>query len=198
MNLTFLGDSLDHWKGSLFSLLSEAKLISELTIDLMATDIEQWKEDDFESFSKLLGVSPAQIFKHKHRLDRERKLYFSELGSVPGDLFLDPDTGIATSDAREQSKYLFPDELHGLLKHHNGRVVSVYQYVSRQRTRDRIRKVIEVVANTDIHFGCCTYESPSVAMLFFSSNTERIRCIEDFFHSLLGRHTEKRVIQHFQ
>jgi len=197
MNLSFLGDALDHWKGSLFSLLTEARLISDLSIDLMATDIENWDPDDFESFSKMLRVSSSQVLRHNHHLDRERKLYFGELAAVRT-VFLDPDTGIATSGVTEKSKYVYPHEMHELLKSHSSRVVSVYQHISRKKTRDRVHKIIEVVADTDIHFGCCTYESPAVAMLFFSNDINRTRCIQQFFQSILGRKANKRVIHHHQ
>ena len=38
MNLKYLGDTLDHWKGSVFQILQEAKLLRNLEVDAMMTD----------------------------------------------------------------------------------------------------------------------------------------------------------------
>jgi hypothetical protein len=38
MNLKFIGDAFDHWKGSLLGELAEADLLSDLAIDPMLTD----------------------------------------------------------------------------------------------------------------------------------------------------------------
>ena len=43
MNREYLGDALDHWKGSMLSNLQAAGLLHHLAVDMMASD--EWKED---------------------------------------------------------------------------------------------------------------------------------------------------------
>jgi hypothetical protein len=192
MNLNFLGDALDHWKGSILRLMRTEKLLVDLKVDLMATDANNWKKEDFVLFAKLLGVSPSQLVEHRGSLNENRSAYFGELSDTTGDLFFDPDTGIATSRVNEPEKYLFPGELHCLLGK-GERVVAVYQHVNRQQTRNRVKKVVEVVRENHQTVACCSYESPSVAMLFFSESSSRIKPIEKYFSKLLGRHARNRV-----
>src|SRR5688500_3252510 len=56
MNLRYLGDALDHWKGSLFEYLQTACLVRELAVDAMAGDAEQWQPADWKLFARLLRV----------------------------------------------------------------------------------------------------------------------------------------------
>ena len=43
MNLKFLGDALDHWKGSLLQWMRTEKLLVDLKVDLMATEATNWR-----------------------------------------------------------------------------------------------------------------------------------------------------------
>jgi len=38
MNLRYLGDALDHWKGSLFESLQQANILHDFAVDAMASD----------------------------------------------------------------------------------------------------------------------------------------------------------------
>src|ERR1700688_2197719 len=114
MNLRYLGDALDHWKGSLFEYLQNATLLRELAVDAMAGDAEQWQLADWKLFANLLRVKEAQVVPHTQLLAVDRAAYFKEI-THRGDLFLDPDTGIATGRVGDDSQYLFAAELHDLL-----------------------------------------------------------------------------------
>src|SRR6266542_4206536 len=94
MNLTFLGDALDHWKGSLFESLSRAGILRNFAVDPMASDLPAWRPEDFLLFAQLLRVDRSQIVEHQADLG-DRSRYFAEI-THSGDLFLDPDTGVAT------------------------------------------------------------------------------------------------------
>lgn len=54
MNLEFLGDALDHWKGSLFQSLCAGQVLHDFAVNPMATDQESWKEADFEVHARLI------------------------------------------------------------------------------------------------------------------------------------------------
>src|SRR5437667_398781 len=72
MNLRYLGDALDHWKGSLFERLQRAKLLRAFAVDAMATDAEDWQAADLALFADLLRLQPSQILSHRHILETER------------------------------------------------------------------------------------------------------------------------------
>jgi len=48
MNQAYLGDALDHWKGSLIAILRrhQPPLLNRLAVVPMATDAQEWGEDD--------------------------------------------------------------------------------------------------------------------------------------------------------
>jgi hypothetical protein len=130
LNLAFLGDALDHWKGSLFESLQQNSIVKGFAVDPMARDLPEWKPDDFALFAKLLRVDRSQIVSH-HRPLSDRGGYFGEL-EHRGDLFLDPDTGIATG--RPSLNYVSPMEIANLLEPAD-RLLVVYQTCARPTGR---------------------------------------------------------------
>ena len=191
MNLMYLGDALDHWKGSLFEFLQAERLLRDFAVDPMATDGHLWRDADFALFARLLRVNPTQILHHKMPLT-ERAPYFTEIDHT-GDLFLDPDTGIQTSGDGHAAKYVKPHELAGLLRNQDTRIVAVYQHVRAQRTSVRVDGCLRALAEVVAHIGWCSYESGTVAMLFLSQDRDRTTGIDEGFRRLLGRHAEDRV-----
>ena len=113
MNLMYLGDALDHWKGSLFEFLQAEQLLRDFAVDPMATDGHFWEDTDFALFARLLRINANQILRHEFPLV-QRAPYFNEIDHA-GDLFLDPDTGIQTGGNGHPAKYVKPHELAGLL-----------------------------------------------------------------------------------
>jgi len=136
LNLNFLGDALDHWKGSLFESLQEAQVLQDFAVDPMASDLGSWNSEDFLILARLLRITPAQIIRHQVSL-RERARYFGEI-SHRGDLFLDPDTGVATRRVKDHCRYVNPPEIGVLLDASPDRLLAVYQHVRAQRVSERI------------------------------------------------------------
>ena len=192
MNLLYLGDALDHWKGSLFEYLQNGKLLREFAVDAMAGDAKQWQPADWKLFARLLRVKDAQVVPHTRLLAVDRTGYFEEI-IHRGDLFLDPDTRIATGRVGHASQYLFATELHDFLARQPERVVVVYQHIRAQRTRDRLERVVAALRLQERPFSCCSYESGTVAMLFLSRTASRVDSVYQSFESLLGTHATRRI-----
>lgn len=197
MNRLYLGDALDHWKGSLLQRLQEKKLLVRLSIEAMASDAADWKSPDWKLLADLLRVSPAQIVRHPTTLNGDRAGYFEEIPKT-GDVFLDPDTGIATGGVKNRSQYLFASEIHALLATPAGRVVAVYQHIRAMTTRTRLTAIMSTLGVAREAFYSCSYESPTVAMLFFSTAAQRIEAIHTYFGTLLKDHAPRRTyLWHF-
>jgi hypothetical protein len=191
MNLDYLGDALDHWKGSLFQYLQTEGTLRDFAVDPMVTDHEEWTEDDFVLFARLLHIKRRQIIRHEAPLTA-RDRYFAEIAHK-GDLFLDPDTGIATSGASPIAKYVRPREAAALLHSARGRVLAVYQHVRAQKTCARVRRCVAAIAKEIDAAGWCSYESSTVAMLFLCSDARRAQEVRGALQRLLGRHVQRRV-----
>lgn len=190
MNLSYLGDALDHWKGSLFEFLQARQLLHGLTVDPMATDVEAWRERDYSLFADLLRVPRARIIRHRAKLATRRE-YFAEIRHK-GDVFLDPDTGVATSRGRSPEKYVQPSDVWSLLANGGDRLVVVYQHVRAAAVTARVDRVLVHLVGSK-NLGWCSYESGTVAMLHLSLAPRRTRAIATAFNAWLGRHAERRI-----
>ena len=192
MNLKFLGDALDHWKGSLFQCLCAGQVLHDFAVNPMATDQESWKEADFEAYARLLRITPAQIIRHQVTL-HERAKYFGEI-QHQGDLFLDPDTGVTTPGVKgDRDRYVTPAELGQLLDRPTERLLIIYQHVRGKRVSDRVDNVVNTLRDEIGNFSGCSYESPTVAMLFLSRLPVRTTSVAEHFETLLGRHADGRI-----
>ncbi len=192
MNLKFLGDAIDHWKGSLFESLQRAGVLHRLAVDPMVSDSTDWSRDDFALYARLLRVELSQLVPHDADLGADRNRYFNEI-SHTGDLFLDPDTGIATGHVDEQEKYITPSEIKGLLRMTSDRLLMVYQHVRAQTSAKRVDSVLHVVRQHAGPFHWCSYESSTVAMIFIARQGIRSAAVTKHFRGVLGRHVENRV-----
>jgi len=194
MNLQFLGDALDHWKGSVFEELQKSNLLYNFKVDLLASDANYWQQKDYNIFSQLLRIFPDQIIAHQHTLQSDRKSYFQEIPGY-GDLFLDPDTGIKTGSVKDEYQYLFPSELFNLLNKDNKRLIIVYQHVRAQKVRNRVEQVLNVLQKHQSTYFCTSYDSGTVSLLFFSLDRQRIQNITAHYRAFLGRHADNRIGQ---
>jgi hypothetical protein len=190
MNLKYLGDALDHWKGSIFESLQKANVVSDFAVDPMATDANDWQPTDFSIYAKLLRVTTAQVIRHKQTLEN-RSAYFAEI-QHQGDLFLDPDTGVATSSPSSLWQYLRPQEIACLINVPN-RLLIVYQHIRAQRCAERIDNVMSALKLAMAKFCWCSYESPNVALLFLSRDSSRVNLVAQHFKDVLGSHAGKRI-----
>ena len=192
MNLQFLGDALDHWKGSVFETLQQESALRDFLVDPMASDAPVWKPADSQLFARLLRIEQRQLVSHSHDLCRDRAQYFAEIPSM-GDLFLDPDTGIKTGHVTRIEQYLLPTELFEAMDRGQERVVVVYQHVRAKRTRERVEEVLAALNEKDRQFYCTSYESGTVALLFLSRHRSRIGAVRDCFLQFLGAHASNRI-----
>jgi len=192
LKLDFIGDALDHWKGSLFSSLQRAALLRDFRVDPMASDGERWQPRDWKILGNLLTIEPDQIVEHEENL-QNRAAYFSEIPRKC-DLFLDPDTGIATGHVKQMVKYVRPEEIGGLLEGSAERLLIVYQHAARrQRLADRVDRVWTALTDKVTGLRCCTYESGSVAMFFLARDSARLKRVAKHFRKFLGRHAKRRI-----
>src|SRR5256885_12417780 len=157
MNLSYLGDALDHWKGSLFEFLQGRRLLHDFAVDPMASDLESWQEADYVLLADLLRIPRDRIIRHERRLTT-RSGYFDEIHHR-GDVFLDPDTGIATARVSHPEKYVQPSEIRSLLLDGLNRLVAIYQHVRATKVATRIDHVLACVGRSAGSVAWCSYES---------------------------------------
>jgi hypothetical protein len=141
-------------------------------------------------FARLLRITERQILMHQATL-RQRAKYFSEI-THSGDLFLDADTGIATG-VRKDCHHVMPAEIGRLLEAADNRLVISYQHVRGKRVRDRIDEVVGALHHEIGEFSWCSYESPTVALLFLGRTCERTTPVVEHFETFLGGHAVHRV-----
>ena len=192
MKLGFLGDAIDYWKGSLFLRLQNRGILKDFLVDPMLTDPEDWHAADFQVYANLLQTTPDQILRHKTKLQENRERYFAEVIHT-GDLFVDPNTGIGLGYVRHAEKYIRVEEVHQLLGEKLPRILCIYQHVGREKTIDRVNKLITALAEFSTGIYCCSYETPTVAMLFASRKQNRVQQVKECFKNYLGRHGDMRV-----
>jgi len=192
MKLEFLGDALDHFKGSVFEALQSSNILENFLVDGMISDIDNWAPEHLSLYANLLRVKRHQIVEHKAHLDINRKSYFDEIPQS-GDLFLDPDTGIKTSPVNEVQKYLKKEELLSLMKSQKQRVVAVYQHKSRKDLKLRVDDILKYLRLGEPDCNCLSYLAGNVALLFFCFQPERIEAIRGHFHKFLGSRSDNRV-----
>ena len=138
MNLQFLGDALDHWKGSVFESLQKSLLLCDFRVDAMASDSAGWRQHEYKLYAKLLRIEQHQVVPHKNILSVDRNKYFNEI-TVMCDLFLDPDTGLAPN--RAGTEHVKPDEVLLIWESlKEGDFLVLYQHSFRSKNWVNIRK----------------------------------------------------------
>ena len=188
MNLRYLGDALDHWKGALLSHLVNEGQLTNLGVYPMATDAADWLPEDYALYAKLLRVPESAIVREPVRLG-SRNRGFPNMHSV-GDVFLDPDTGIATGRVANRGQYATALDVCSFLSNGMNRVVAVYQHIRAKHTRERVACILRTFPSPVFW---SSYESGTVAMLFFSFADWRCDEVAVSMRRLLGRHATNRV-----
>ena len=191
MKLAFPGDAHDHWKGSLFESLQQSSVLRDFAVDPMASDWSDWKPEDVLLFTRLLRIDKSQLIPHNVCL-ASRMQYFCEIKHT-GDLFLDPDTGIATGRVKEDIWYVRPAEIELLLRD-SDRLLAVYQHGARGKIiSQRVHEVCRVLNGAIDGCKWSSYESGTVAMMFLSGSHQRVAKVTTHFRRLLGRHAAGRI-----
>jgi len=192
MNRQYMGDALDHWKGSVFEYLQRERVLRSFLVDPMATDASRWNRDDTRLFARLLRIEERQLVQHTHDLRQDRKRYFAEM-SPTGDLFLDPDTGIKTGRVKHLEQYVLPKEIFDAMATEENRMIVVYQHIRAEKTRSRLEKIVAALRAQERSFSCSSYESPTVALLFLCRAADRAEAVRDCFKRFLGTNWNKRI-----
>lgn len=190
MNLRYLGDAMDYWKGALLSRLVQDGALVDLGIYPVATDAGEWSDSDYRVYADLLRVPVEAIL--RLRLHPHPRIRILPSTDHKGDAFLDPDTGVATGRVRAHGQYVYPVDIVSLLFNGTNRAVAVYQHVRGRAVSDRVDQVIRAMPSM-LHWA--SYESGTVAMLFFSLAPWKLEEITESMRGMLGRHAEKRVRQ---
>lgn len=178
MNLEFLGDALDHWKGVLFASIQKEKVLWDFAVVPMATDQDSWREEDRELYARLLSIKRNQVIRHKAPLE-ERAKYFGEI-THKGSLFLDPDTGVATG--RVKQKHIRPLDIKKLFDESADRILVIYQHWDRRKpVALRVQEVTDMLGKVIPPLSWCSYEATMAAMLFFSFQRARIELVVKCF-----------------
>ena len=191
MNIKFLGDALDHWKGSLLSILSRKELIRNFVIEPMITDDSRWSKEDMETYIRLLRLETANRVCHSQTTFKgAREEYFDEVPQTV-DVFLDPDTGIATRNGGR--KHLKVLEI-GKLLAKSDRVLMIYQHSARGSFDERLRNITGAVSRDIPGVHCAVYKCGRVAMFFISLSKVRIHEIQNALKEYLRGKAQKRVL----
>jgi len=168
----------------------QASLVHDFAVDPMASDREAWQLEDFALLARLLRVDRSRLIPHRVGLS-DRKRYFAEIAHT-GDLFVDPDTGVATGRVKEPKRYIRPGEIAQLLEVPD-RLLVVYQHVQRQEVSARVDAVRQKLEEAVPELQWCSYESGTVAMLFCARSKQRTSAVAAHFAVLLGRHADGRI-----
>ncbi|MGO9375814.1 MAG: hypothetical protein ACLQBD_27510 [Syntrophobacteraceae bacterium] len=191
MNSKFLGDALDHWKGSLISLLLTKGLIRNVVAEPMITDhFQPWSTEDIETYKRLLNLGLTCTICHGgSTFSGKRADYFNEVPQ-DGDIFLDPDNGIATDKASR--KHLRIAEIRKLLGQKN-RVIMVYQHSGRGDFHQRLLTIKNKITDGKSSIHCTVYQCGQVAMFFISLSESRVAQIKIALREHLKGTAQRRV-----
>ena len=175
MDRAHLGDALDYWKGSLFGCLQQSSVLRNFAVDPMASDWSNWEPEDISLYARLLRIDKSQLIPHTvYLLSREQ--YFDEIKHA-GDLFLDPNVGVATGK-ETGVEHVRPAEVLLLLSVPE-RLLVVYQHGARKGTLSQRVDGVCRVLNQQLAW--CSYESGAAAMMFLSRYHERAAAVAVHF-----------------
>jgi hypothetical protein len=188
MNLKHLGDALDHWKGSVMDLVDD----NNLRVLPMLTDQHRWTKNHFDVYAKLLRRKTNDILKKNVLFPcQTRSDYFTGLPEY--DLFIDPDTGIA-SDKNRKKEHISAAEIASLLPRSSSRLLMIYQnrFVMKEM-KETLKRVLAFEGLTEFHL--FAYAAGAVGMVFISRSPKRIAEALTRLRSFLGPVASARIIQ---
>lgn len=130
----FLGDALDFWKGTFLEVLRSSSPAPRSVRVLPMFSDAGWTAPEIDGYARILGVPPAAMLSTAQLTKPTRKSYFSAFVHLDEDVFVDPDTGVAT--ARPELSHVTASEVFAMLSVDN--VVAVYQH--RQHATRAVRR----------------------------------------------------------
>ena len=186
MKLTHLGESPDHWKGSLRELLSAQ--LKSLYVVPMITDRRSWQPRHFETYAQLLRVGVADIFQDCY----PSSTYFEVAvkGQEERDLFVDPNTGIRdipATNPQKMNNYILVSECSKLLPSNSPRVLMIYEQ-SRNNQDEKSDHIDDIGQRIKIA-GCewCAYDGgTNLTMFLLSRSKDRITEIRARISAILN------------
>ena len=183
MRRTYLGDSVDFWKRGLIEYLRCKDVIGQPEVVPMITDARPWSHDELEAYVKILGVSISHLRGAERFTHSNRRQYFCSI-KIHGDVFVDPDTGVAASEPKATAKHIQAEECGQLLHKDAPNIVMVYQHA--QRKADWAKGQLEILRSTIDSVQAFAYQSSVVGMLFLSWNADRLKKVQGALSKLLG------------
>jgi hypothetical protein len=135
MNLGYLADALDHWKGCVIKEIDER--LNDLHVIPMFTDEDihsSWPNDRLRLYAKLLHVPQDKILQSDTRFTATtRQEYFAAIADDDQlrdkDFFIDPDIGIEPEKGGNW-RHIRLSDISALLRLGNKRVILIYQHAS--------------------------------------------------------------------
>ncbi|MFN7696837.1 MAG: hypothetical protein ACK6CU_20745 [Deltaproteobacteria bacterium] len=181
MQRLWLGDALDFWKGSLLEVLRTASTPpSPLSVLPMFTDTG-WTQPELATYAGFLGLPPSALLTTSQLTKPGRAHYFATIASgFQGDVFLDPDNGIAPS--KPEPAHVAAAEVFALLTHEN--VVAVYQHRPQRVSAPWLARYVQLVIATGARV--VGYESAQVGMLFVTKSASRESAVRQALANRLG------------
>lgn len=180
MELGYLGNEVDTFKGAILRLLTAYQLLRDLAVDPMITDPERWDAKSYEFYSKLMGIEIRPNQPLAIRLSGHRRA--PGIPGHSGDFFLDPSTGVVYGQ-QDGERYIFPNEVRALLNPSN--VVVIYQAWP-QGGRDAAVEAIQAVDQPSGSLAAVTCDRRKTSMLFFSRDFARIESITAWLRRWMG------------
>lgn len=185
MHAAHSADALDHWKGALIKLLRAE--LKDLRVVPMFTDQNMevaWTENRVGLYAWILGVHADEEIIHSDvrmtnsKLAREN--YFGSIGSR-GDLFLDPDNGIALKTST--AKHLRCGDIEVLLDRKSSkRVLLIYQHLRGANPSKYIERVQEEL-NWCQAFA---YKDANACLIFLSRSGNRLKKLRSILAKRYG------------
>jgi hypothetical protein len=178
MNLKYLGDALDHWKGAVIDQMGD----KEIRVVPMLTD--KWDKRHIVLYAGLLRVDRGNIVKSNVTFSKQtRGNYFRDLGNH--DLFVDPDTGVWTK-TNPGSKHIGVGEIGSLLHDAPARILLIYQ--NRFHKKNYARAKLDDILRSNPLKGChaFAYYAGAVSMIVVSRNHRRFNEFRSRLKKWLG------------
>ena len=194
MKIDHLGDSLDHWKGSV--LQRTECVCRDLRVVPMFTDFkrqgEPWTEQHLRVYAELLRLPIDRLVLTDRCFTHDtRQTYFS-LPCLGGgfDLFLDPDTGLEPRRGCDEC-HVTLDDLCTLMHDSTDRMLIVYQHSQPYNMRKSVEEKISLVGQK---WPACGYWAGAASMIFASRDKNRIEALWSNLCQWLGPCADRRLV----
>ena len=201
MNLRFLGDAFDHWKGSVLQLLGDT--LRDVHVVPLLTDADRWTPEHFEVYARLLRIDPNRVVMRDSNFERaqeSRDRYLARLADEcvdrgrtdRCDLFLDPDTGVGGRD----KKHVCRADIDELLRVPGDRVLLIYTQAE-DRFRNSEADVLDDFHRCFGEYAFLAYRSAKqgLSMAVVSrEDGDRLKDIRTWLSTFLGSVAERHII----